>query len=67
MSGQVDNAAPDSDIISLVGGVNQTYCVTLSETIKGPIMAIVSPGQGSVPTSYNLDSPFTIVSPDVGH
>jgi hypothetical protein len=67
LSGQVDNAAPDSDIISLVGGVNQTYCVTLSEAIKGPIMAIVSLGQGGVPTSYNLDSPFTIVSPDVGH
>jgi len=30
-------------------------------------MAIVSLGQGGVPTSYNLDSPFTIVSPDVGH
>jgi len=67
LSGQVDNAPPDSDIISLVGGVNQTYRVTLSEAIKDPIMAIVSLGQGGLPTSYNFDSPFTIVSQDTGH
>jgi hypothetical protein len=67
LSSQVDNAPPDSDIISLVGGVNQTYRVTLSEAIKDPIMAIVSLGQGGVPTTYDFDSPFTIVSQDVGH
>lgn len=67
LSGQVDNAPPDSDIISLVGGVSQTYRVTLSEAIKDPIMAIVSLGQTGVPTTYDFDSPFTIVSQDVGH
>jgi hypothetical protein len=67
ISAQVDNAPPDSDIISLVGGQNQTYRVTLSEAIKDPIMAIVSLGQPSLPTSYDFDSPFTIVSQGVGH
>lgn len=67
ISTEVDNAPPDSDIISLVGGVNQTYKVTLSEAIKDPIMAIVSLGQGGVPTTYDFDSPFDIVSQGPGH
>ena len=67
LSAQVDNAPPDSDILSLVGGVNQTYKVTLSEAIKDPIMAIVSLGRGGSNTTYDFDSPFTIVSQDTGH
>ncbi len=67
LSTEVDNAPPDSDIISLVGGVNQTYRVTLSEAIRDPIMAIVSLGNGSTPTTYDFDSPFDIVSQDEGH
>lgn len=67
ISSQVDNAPPDSDIVSLIGGVNQTYRVTLSEAIKDPIMAIVSLGNSSTPTTYDFDSPFTIVSQGAGH
>lgn len=67
ISTEVDNAPPDSDIVSLVGGVNQTYRVTLSEAIKDPIMAIVSLGQTGVPTTYDFDSPFDIVSQGPGH
>jgi hypothetical protein len=67
ISTEVDNAPPDSDILALVGGVNQTYRVTLSEPIKDPIMAILSLGQGGVPTTYDFDSPFDIVSQGVGH
>jgi len=67
ISAEVDNAPPDSDIVSLVGGVNQTYRVTLSEPIKDPIMAIVSLGSGGTPTTYDFDSPFTIVSQGQGH
>ncbi len=67
ISAEVDNAPPDSDIIALVGGVNQTYRVTLSEPIKDPIMAILSLGSGSIPTTYDFDSPFDIVSQGVGH
>lgn len=67
LSAQVDNAPPDSDIVSLVGGVNQTYRVTLSAAIKDPIMAIVSLGQNGSNTTYDFDSPFTIVSQDAGH
>jgi hypothetical protein len=65
-SSEVSNAPPDSDILALVGGENQIYTVTLSEPIKDPVMAIVSLGQPSVPTTYDFDSPFTIVSQGVG-
>lgn len=67
MSAQVDNAPPTPDILALVGGQNQTYRVTLSEPIKDPIMAIVSLGQPNVPTTYDFDSPFTIVSQGPGY
>jgi len=67
ISPEVDNAPPDSDIISLVGGVNQTYKVTLSEAIKDPIMAVLSLGQSGLPTTYDFDSPFEIVSQGAGH
>ena len=67
ISSEVDNAPPDADIISLVGGVSQTYKVTLSEAIKDPIMAILSLGQPSVATTYDFDSPFDIVSQGTGY
>ncbi len=66
ISTQVDNAPPDTDIVALIGGVNQTYRVTLSEAIKDPIMAIVSLGRTTLPTTYDFDSPFTIVSQGAG-
>ena len=66
ISTEVDNAPPDTDIVALVGGVNQTYRVTLSEAIRDPIMAIVSLGSGGTPTTYDFDSPFDIVSQGVG-
>lgn len=66
ISAQVDNAPPGTDIVALIGGVNQTYTVTLSEPIRDPIMAILSLGQLGLPTSYDFDSPFTIVSQGVG-
>lgn len=67
LSSQVDNAPPDSDIVSLVGGTDTTYRVTLSEAIKDPIMAIVSLGNSSTGITYDFDSPFTIVSQAAGH
>lgn len=66
ISSQVDNAPPGTDIVALVGGVNQTYVVTLSEAIKDPIMAIVSLGNPNLPTTYDFDSPFDIVSQGTG-
>jgi hypothetical protein len=66
MSAQVDNAPPPCDILSLEGGENQTYLVTLSEPIKDPIMAILSLGQPGVFTTYDFDSPFDIVSQGTG-
>ena len=66
LSGSVGNGPPDSDIVSLIGGTDQTYRVTLSEPIKDPIMAVLSLGQTNLPTSYVFDSPFTVVSQGVG-
>ncbi len=68
LSTEVENAPPDSDIISLVGqfGSSQTYTVTLSEPIKDPIMAIVSLGSPSNSATYDFDAPFEIVSQGTG-
>lgn len=66
ISAQVENAPPTTDIVSLIGGANQIYTVTLSEAIKDPIMSIVSLGRSGLPTSYDFDSPFTIVSQGAG-
>ncbi|HET9976237.1 MAG TPA: PEP-CTERM sorting domain-containing protein [Burkholderiaceae bacterium] len=66
ISAQVSNAPPGTDILALVGGVNQTYRVTLSAAIKDPIMAVLSLGQPSVFTTYDFDSPFDIVSQGTG-
>jgi len=67
ISAQVENAPPDSDILQLSGGLNQIYTVTLSAAIKDPIMAILSLGQPGLTTTYDFDSPFTIVSQGVGY
>jgi MYXO-CTERM domain-containing protein len=65
-STEVDNPPPDPDILQLSGGQDETYRVTLSEAIKDPIMAIVSLGASGTPTTYDFDSPFTIVSQGPG-
>jgi hypothetical protein len=67
VSAQVDNAPPGTDIVQLSGGQSQIYTVTLSAAIKDPIMAIVSLGQPGVPTTYDFDSPFAIVSQGTGY
>jgi MYXO-CTERM domain-containing protein len=61
-SSQVENAPPTPDIIQLAGGQNETYTLRLSQPIVDPIMAIVSLGASGAPTTYNFNSPFTIVS-----
>lgn len=66
ISAQVENAPPGTDIIALVGGVNQTYTVTLSAPIKDPIMAVLSLGNPNLNTTYDFDSPFDIVSEGAG-
>lgn len=66
ISSEVDNAPPDTDILALIGGQDQTYEVTLSEAIKDPIMAIVSLGRTNLPTTYDFDRPFNIVSQEAG-
>jgi hypothetical protein len=67
ISTEVPNAPPGCDILALQGGQNQIYRLTLSEAIRDPLMAIVSLGSGSIPTTYDFDSPFTIVSQGTGY
>ena len=67
ISTEVSNPPPDSDILQLAGGQNQTYIVTLSQPIKDPIMAIVSLGSGGTPVDYVFTAPFTIVSQGAGY
>lgn len=67
ISTQVNNAPPGTDLLALQGGQNQIYKVTLSEAIKDPIMAIVSLGASGTNTTYDFDSPFTIVSQGAGY
>ncbi len=69
ISNEVDNAPPDTDILSLVGetGSSQIYTVTLSKPIKDPIMAIVSLGSGSDTATYEFELPFEIVSQGTGY
>lgn len=67
ISSQVDNAPPGTDIIALIGGLNQIYRVTLSEAIKDPIMSIVSLGRYGSNTKYDFNAPFTIVSQGTGY
>lgn len=66
ISPEVPNAPPDCDILALQGGQNQIYRLTLSAAIRDPLMAIVSLGRPGVPTTYDFDSPFTIVSQGTG-
>lgn len=67
ISAQVENIPPTSDMVALVGGQNQIYTLTLSEPIKDPIMSFVSLGRIDLPTTYEFDSPFTIVSQGKGY
>lgn len=67
ISSQVENAPPGTDLVALQGGQNQIYTVTLSEAIKDPIMSIVSLGAPGTNTTYDFDSPFTIVSQGAGY
>jgi hypothetical protein len=53
--------------LQLSGGQNETYTVSLSQPIKDPIMAIVSLGSPGTATTYDFDSPFTIVSQAAGY
>ena len=67
ISAEVPNAPPASDILQLSGGSNTIYKVTLSEPIVDPIMAIESLGGGPTFTTYEFDSPFTLLSQGTGY
>jgi len=60
-STEVENA-PGYEGLQLIGNINMTYRVHLSEPIKDPVMAIASLGSGSDSAVYQFDSPFAILS-----
>ncbi|MBV8603436.1 MAG: VPLPA-CTERM sorting domain-containing protein [Pelomonas sp.] len=61
LSAQV-NTIPGDTMLQLVGGQNETYEVTLSAPIVGPLMDIVSLGAAGTNTQYDFNAPFTILS-----
>ncbi|PKN80814.1 MAG: hypothetical protein CVU47_08610 [Chloroflexi bacterium HGW-Chloroflexi-9] len=67
ISPEVPNAPPACELVQLQGGQNQTYRMTFSQAVQDPLMAIVSLGSGGIPTTYDFDRPFTIVSQGAGY
>lgn len=67
VSTEVPNAPPACELLQLSGGNDTVYRVDLSEPIRDPIMSIVSLGAPGIPTTYNFDSPFTILSQGPGY
>jgi len=53
---------PGNTMLQLVGGENETYHVTLSAPIVGPLMDVVSLGANGTNTHYDFNAPFTILS-----
>lgn len=67
ISDDVPNAPPDSDIIQLSGGNNDRYTITFSESVKDPIMPVLSLGQAGNAITYNFDREFEVVSTGRGY
>lgn len=66
VSPQVPNPPPPCDMVGLRGGTSTIYRMTFSQAVQDPFMAILSLGQGGVPTTYDFDRPFDIVSQGSG-
>lgn len=58
--------APVSDMIS-INGNDSVHTITFSSPVTDPVMALVSMGQGGVPTTYNFNGSFTILSQGPGN
>lgn len=67
VSTEVPNAPPPCDLLALSGGNDTIYRVNLSKPIRDPIMSIVSLGSSWNYTTYDFDSPFTILSQGTGY
>lgn len=62
VSASVPNPPPPTDIIRLIGGNSSRYILTFSKPVKDPIMAVLSLGSGSIPSRYDFDRPFDVIS-----
>ena len=66
-SATVDNGPPDSDIIRLTGGPGTgIQTLTFSAPVVNPVMAILSLGNASAPTTYFFSTPFDVLNSGVG-
>ena len=67
ISASVPNPPPPTDLIQLIGGNSSRYILTFSKPVKDPIMAVVSLGSPSIPSRYDFDRPFDVVSEGRGY
>lgn len=62
-----ENPPPDPDIVRLTGGAGTgTQTLTFGTAVTNPYMAIMSLGQPGVATTYDFDTPFTILNQGAG-
>jgi hypothetical protein len=63
----IDNAPASPDIIGLEGGLGVTSIITFSEPVTDPVVAILSLGQPGIPTTYEFDAEFEVLSSGCGY
>jgi hypothetical protein len=62
LNATVSNVPVTSDVVRLTGGANIRSTVEFDQPVTNPVFLILSLGQGGLPTSYEFDAPFTILS-----
>ncbi len=62
----INNPPPNADIIALIGGNAISNTITFSEPVNNPVLAIVSLGKENSEARYEFNTPFTILSSDIG-
>lgn len=65
-SSEVDNPPEYQGRIDFWGGSNNINTITFSKTVANPVMAIVSLGQISIPSSFVFDKPFVLLNQGSG-
>ncbi|MES2663972.1 MAG: hypothetical protein V4629_11805 [Pseudomonadota bacterium] len=67
VSSAVENAPTASEMIAINGGNTIKNTVTFSEAVVNPVFTIVSLGRASLPTRYEFDQSFSILSQGPGY
>ena len=61
-TGTVDSNAPTDGALIAISGNGTTNTFTFSKPVTGLILSEVSLGQGGVPTTYNFNDTFTVLT-----